>query len=158
MTLEKLKKEFNIEQLDTLPYETAVHILYASNVILDLLRQVLEPYDISYQQYNALKIIERAQKHTLTCSTLKELMIEKNSDITRLSVRLEEKGLISRKKDKLNKRNVNLVLKNKGLALVQEINEVVLKRTSETFHLSDEEAIKLNHLLAELVRRFKTNA
>ncbi|HZW63849.1 MAG TPA: MarR family transcriptional regulator [Flavobacteriaceae bacterium] len=121
-----------------------LNILYTANWINSYQNTFFKPYGISPQQYNILRILRGAKK-PLKVQVIKERMIERAPNATRLMDKLCEKKLIDRIASSQDRRVVNIVITTKGLDLLQEIgnnfNTKLLK------NITEDEAIKLNQLL-----------
>jgi DNA-binding MarR family transcriptional regulator len=84
---------------------------------------VLEPYGVTLQQYNVLRILRGAGEDGLPTLSIGERMIEEAPGITRLIDRLEVKGLVRRERCAQDRRQVLCWLTPAGLALVNRIDE-----------------------------------
>ncbi|MDX1686291.1 MAG: MarR family transcriptional regulator, partial [Saprospiraceae bacterium] len=73
-----------------------VNLLYTSNWVEERLRELIKPYDITIQQYNVLRILRGSGK-PLTTSVIRERLIDKMSDTSRMVDRLCKKGLVDRR-------------------------------------------------------------
>lgn len=124
-----------------------INVLYTASWINGYQNNFFQPFGISPQQYNILRIL-RGAKEPLRVQTIKDRMIERSPNATRLMDKLCDKGLIGRKPCKNDRRVVFIEITQKGLDLLTEIsddfNEEILK------HLTEDEAKKLNQLLDKL--------
>jgi len=78
---------------------------------------------------------------------IKEVMLDKNPDITRLCDRLLLMGLINRNVDKDNRRKMKIVITDKGLALLLEIEPVIKSRMEQLFADVSVDYDKFNEML-----------
>ncbi|MCF6224401.1 MAG: MarR family transcriptional regulator [Flavobacteriaceae bacterium] len=104
----------------------------------------LKPYKISEQQYNILRILRGAGEQ-ITVNVIKERMIHKSPNATRLMDKLCDKKLIQRTRCENDRRIVYVKISNIGLELLDQINFEEFDNTIQ--NLSIEEAKKLNALL-----------
>ncbi|MFC4873560.1 MarR family winged helix-turn-helix transcriptional regulator [Negadavirga shengliensis] len=124
-----------------------VNLIYTFNSLMDQINQVLKPIGVTQQQYNVLRILRGRDGQPATCGEVKNVMMDKNPDLTRLSDRLVAKGLIKRTINEKNRREIDLVITEEGLRLLDKIDPA-LKASSQFLHnLTDEEAEKLSDLL-----------
>jgi len=95
----------------------------------DLLTQgevrILKSRDLTFSQYNVLRILRGAGGSRLPCSEIAARMIHRDSDITRLLDRLEERGLVERGRGTVDRRVVEARISSDGLALLEDLDEPV---------------------------------
>jgi DNA-binding MarR family transcriptional regulator len=85
----------------------------------------LKPHGLSPTQYNALRILRGAGPEGLPCRELGRKMINRDPDITRLVDRLEKRGLVTRRRGKVDRRVVRASITAAGLALVRGLDAPV---------------------------------
>ena len=76
--------------------EAVLGLLRTADVVRRLVARSLEPYDVTPQQYNVLRILRGAGDEGLPTLTIGERMLEDSPGVTRLVDRLIAKGLVSR--------------------------------------------------------------
>jgi DNA-binding MarR family transcriptional regulator len=130
-------------------HKAIVNILYTSNIITNELEDIFHQYELSRQQYNVLRILRGSYPNPCNCGDLKEVMLERNPDITRLCNRLIEKGYLIRNSNPKNKRSVQLTITVTGLNLLEKI-EPLVNEHSLSLHLNGKEAEQLSSLLDKL--------
>lgn len=124
-----------------------VNLVFTANQMADRLREIFEPHDITNQQFNVLRILRGSGQSPLFCNQIKEVMIDKNPDITRLCNRLEDKGLVSRSFNESNRRQVNVTITKKGLDLLSDLDPIVINHMASLTRLNEQEADTLCELL-----------
>lgn len=129
--------------------KAAVNIIFSSNWITEKIKQLLEVEDITPQQYNILRIL-RGSKKPLSTLQIRERMLDKMSDTSRIVERLQRKGLVEKKTCSIDKRLVDIVISRKGLSLLDKLDEKNLQMDQILKSLTQEEAIQLNELLDKL--------
>ena len=82
-------------------------------------------YDLTPQQYNALRLLKSEHPGTLRTLDLAARLVSRAPDITRLVDKLEERGLISRDRPAENRRIVCLAITESGLALLDELEKPI---------------------------------
>jgi DNA-binding MarR family transcriptional regulator len=113
--------------------EATVALLRTASVVGRTFARVLEPWGLSFAQYNALRIIRGAGSSGIATLAVRERMIEEGTTITRLLDKLETAGLIRRERDFPDRRQVICVATPEGKRLLDRIDPAV--------DAADEEAI-----------------
>jgi MarR family transcriptional regulator, 2-MHQ and catechol-resistance regulon repressor len=126
-----------------------VNLRYTSNWIFKKWNTYMSKHDISIAQFNILRIL-RGANDTLSVNTVKERMIEKSPNTTRLMDKLIEKGLIIRYRDENDKRIINVKITDLGLDLLAIIDIEFDQELTMLDVLTDAEANTLSDLLDKL--------
>jgi DNA-binding MarR family transcriptional regulator len=105
--------------------EAVLGILRTADVVRRFLARVLEPYDVTPQQYNVLRILRGAGDEGLPTLTIGERMLEDSPGVTRLIDRLIAKGLVTRARSKEDRRQVLCRIAPLGLDLLAQMDGVV---------------------------------
>lgn len=127
-----------------------VNIYFTNNWLHNEYHLLLKTYNVTVQQYNVLKILDVVYPKSMIVSTIKQQMLDKNSDVTRLVERLLEKKFLLRRQDGTNRRKINVQLTSSGHALVTKLDKDIRNFEGLTQHLSDKEMTQLNILLTKL--------
>jgi DNA-binding MarR family transcriptional regulator len=98
--------------------EAGAAILRTGDLIRRHLEMVLEPYGVTWQQYNVLRILRGAGPDGLPTLTIGDRMIEQTPGVTRLVDRLVAKGLVTRVRGTLDLRHVICRLTPAGVDLL----------------------------------------
>ncbi len=116
--------------------------------------RMLEPFDITQQQFNALRILrgqmQVVRTRAFSTNDLRDLLLDKSADTSRLVDRLVEKGLVSKAPCTQDSRRVNLSLSEKGVELLCRIDDRMSELDAVLGALSEQEARQLNNLLDRL--------
>lgn len=127
-----------------------VNLMFTYHHVMDRTRKVFKEFGITQQQYNVLRILKGKKNEPATCGEVKQVMLDKNPDLSRLSDRLLAKGLINREVNPQNRREIELTITEKGLELIAAI-EIPLKETSGLDDaLTNAEAEQLSDLLDKM--------
>lgn len=102
-----------------------VGLLRAADALLRDLDQLLKPADLSSTQYNVLRILRGAGPEGLACREIGERMLTRDPDITRLLDRLEARGLVSRARERSDRRVVKTRITAEGLRILKPLDEPV---------------------------------
>ena len=124
-----------------------LNIKYTASWLDQIGTELLKPHNISEQQYNILRILRGAAKQ-ITVTEVKERMIQKSPNTTRLMDKLCDKKLIDRNRCESDRRVVFVKITKKGLDLLERINLSDFHDYME--RLTDGEAKLLNDLLDKL--------
>ena len=92
-----------------------------------LMAAVLEPLSITVQQYNVLRILRGAGREGLPTLEIAERMIQQTPGITRLIDRLEDKKLVTRRRQTDDRRCVYCTITAAGLDILSHLDRPVLK-------------------------------
>lgn len=139
------QKEFKSE------YQKAVvNLIYTYNHTVDRISSVFKKYDITRQQYNVLRILRGQHPKPTNINLIKERMLDKMSDASRIVERLRIKELLEREQCQQDKRSVEIKISDAGLQLLEQVDPHLLEFESNYIQLSEEEAQTLNHLLDKL--------
>ncbi len=124
-----------------------INLIYTYFWVSDCTRNIFKQFDVTQQQYNILRILRGSHPQPCTINFLKERMLDKMSDTSRLVDRLIKKELVEKCQFKKDKRVSNITISPKGLELLEKADKHVIK-IDEIFSNLDEEEIKqLNALL-----------
>ena len=98
------------------------NLVYTAGWIQNTFTEYLKPFGISSQQFNILRIL-RGANDWVAMNDVKDLMIEKAPNATRLADKLLRKELIKRKRSSTDRRVVYVHIAAKGLKMLKEIDE-----------------------------------
>lgn len=132
--------------------EAFLSIVRAEVALADAVESVLVPYGLSATQYNVLRILRGAGASGLCRNEIRDRLLSRMPDVTRLLDRMEEAGLLERERRADDRRQVETRLTRKGKDLVDRLDAVVEAQHQRALgHLTPEQLRTLNRLLA-LVR------
>lgn len=124
-----------------------INIKYTANWITSKENTFFKPYGISPQQYNILRILRGAEK-AIKVQVIKDRMIERAPNATRLMDKLFDKELIHRERYKVDRRVVYISISEKGLHLLHAIDTSF--KIDFIDNLTEEEARQLSYLLDKI--------
>jgi MarR family 2-MHQ and catechol resistance regulon transcriptional repressor len=148
----KIGKELPMKFAST-QQEAIIKVRITSNVISSVQNKTIGVFGISMAQFNILRIL-RGAKESLTINTVKERMIEKSPNTTRLLDKLLEKDLIEKTPCMEDRRQVYIQISNGGLDLLNQIDESSEFKALISSSLTNDEAEHLNTLLDKLRTSF----
>jgi DNA-binding MarR family transcriptional regulator len=126
-----------------------INVRFTSNWMSNLQNSYMSKFDLSMPQFNILRIL-RGANQAINVNTVKERMIEKSPNTTRLMDKLIEKELINRIRCEKDRRVVYVEISSKGLEILAEIDISFDNNSFFTDKLNDEEAETLSNLLDKL--------
>jgi DNA-binding MarR family transcriptional regulator len=109
----------------SLHQEAHLNVVRTSSTLVDAVEDLLKPYGISSTQYNVLRILRGAEPDGLCRNELRDRMITRMPDMTRLLDRMEEAGLVIRTRDGVDRRLVSTRITKSGRRLVDELDEPI---------------------------------
>ena len=127
----------------------AVNLLFTSNWLKHHQTAILKKYGLTIQQYNVLRILKGADR-PISTSVIRERLIDKMADTSRLAERMAQKNLVQRTPCADDKRLIDVSLSNKGIKLVNKVEEALPTMDDLLSELSQDEAKILNNLLDKL--------
>ncbi|MFC2175598.1 MarR family winged helix-turn-helix transcriptional regulator [Bacteroidota bacterium] len=147
----KIKDAIKQKSFESSMQKAVINLEYTSNWFRDSQNQSFKPYGILPQHFNVLKILKGKHPALVSPSYIKEVMLDKSPDLTRLVDKLVQKGWASRQQCEQNRRMVEIGLTAKGIKILETISQQV-KDTSVNLEnrLTDKEANQLSNLLDKL--------
>jgi DNA-binding MarR family transcriptional regulator len=130
-------------------HKAQVNLLFSSNWLMESIKKFLLSEDITPQQYNILRIL-RGNGQPLSTLQIRERMLDKMSDTSRIVDRLLKKELVEKKTSKSDKRLVDVTISSKGLEVLDRLDNKNASLDGIMFNLSHDEAKTLNYLLDKL--------
>jgi DNA-binding MarR family transcriptional regulator len=127
-----------------------LNILYTCYFVQDRMNTLFKKFDITRQQYNVLRILRGQYPGHASVNLIRDRMLDKMSDASRIVERLRLKELITRKSAEKDKRAVEVTITEAGLRLLDEMQESVDEFESLLNNLSEEETRQLNALLDKI--------
>jgi DNA-binding MarR family transcriptional regulator len=109
----------------------------------------MSKFDLSMPQFNILRIL-RGAKGPINVNNVKDRMVEKSPNTTRLMDKLVDKNLVNRWRCNEDRRVVYIELTEDGQQLLKEIDQSIELLTITNINLSDEEAQILSDLLDKI--------
>ncbi len=151
----------NIEKLISSKAFTSEHhrglvgLIFVGNWIISRHQQFFKQYDITMQQFNILRILRGQHPKAASINMLKERMLDKMSDVSRLVERLRKADLVERKSCELDRRAVDVKISPKGLQLLKTIDaEISTLEDILRNSLNEKEVAQLNKLVDKLLNNY----
>ena len=142
---DEIKSKFNNEY-----HKARVNIHFTHNYLSEQLIEILRPFKLSPTQFNVLRILRGQHPVASSIGLLKERMLDKNSDISRVIDRMLVKKLVARKECKQDRRQKDIQITQHGLDFLSEIDKMEKVLDQNIKHLTLEEVTHLNYLLDKI--------
>jgi len=117
--------------------EATIALLRTASVIGRRMSRVIEPYGLSLSQYNVLRILRGAGEDGLPTLGIRNRMIEEGSTVTRLLDKLEATGLVTRDRNRPDRRQVQCWITEAGRALLTTLDPLIDAADAATFAMLD---------------------
>ncbi len=130
--------------------KAAVNILYTSNWLYNINAGHLKKHDITPEQYNVLRILRGSFPKPLMLGEVSCRMLDKSSNSTRLVEKLRQKGWVKREVCENSRRQVDIMITDKGLAILTKIDNDENVLLDAVKSISKQEAEELNRILDKL--------
>ncbi len=128
-----------------------LNLIYTFNWLKNNQKEYFSGFDITAQQYNVLRILRGKHPEVYSTSDIRDRMLDKMSDASRIVDRLLKKSLVERKTNKVDKRLVDIKISNKGIKLLDSMDSTIEKHAQEPFNkLSKKEQELLDSLLDKM--------
>jgi DNA-binding MarR family transcriptional regulator len=139
----------------SLEEEALLNLMRTSDCLNRAFHLKTRDWGVTSTQYNVLRILRGAQPQGLTCSAIGTRMITAEPDITRLLARLKALKLIRQQRDSHDRRMVWTQISQAGLALLKQMDPVILAVPAQLLGQLDAAQLKELIRLLELARRHK---
>ncbi|MBO9591257.1 MAG: MarR family transcriptional regulator [Niabella sp.] len=145
-----IEEKINQRQFKSSYHKLALNLIYTSSSLQYFLKAGFKKEDLTVQQYNILRILRGSFPKPLSTLQIRERMIDKMSDTSRIVDRLVLKQLVTKCTNNIDNRLVDVVITQEGLdklALLDETED----RIATFFHnVSKEEAEQISSMLDKL--------
>lgn len=146
----KIEEEIKQKQFKNEYHKAMVNIIFSYNWVIKNQVELLKPYGITLQQFNILRILRGQHPKPSTIKLIKERMLDRMSDCSRIVEKLLTKKLVERHICVKDRRNVDVLISKKGLALLKKLDKIFEKLDKNLISLSDKELKTINKLLDKL--------
>jgi DNA-binding MarR family transcriptional regulator len=131
-----------------------VTILKAADSLSQQADHLIKSAGLTAAQYNVLRILRGAEPEGLLCRGIGERMISRDPDMTRLLDRMEKRSLITRERQKADRRVIKTRITPEGLKLLKKLDQPVHDLHKKQFHHMPAARLKqLAELLADVGKR-----
>lgn len=146
-----IEKEIHQQTFRNNRQKALINLLYTYGWAIEKIKSFVAKEDITHQQYNILRILRGAHPQPLSTLQIRERMLDKMSDTSRIVDRLVLKGLVQKSPCSKDKRLVDVLISESGQALLKRLDEQSEEMDQQIIGgLSEEEAEHMNGLLDKL--------
>lgn len=146
----KLEDEIQQKKFKSEEQKLMINLLYTSNWLTSKNDSFFKDSDITTQQYNVLRILRGQHPNPCSIKLIKERMLDRMSDASRIVDKLNAKKLLIRRECPNDRRSVDVLITDKGLELLQSLDYIDDTSKQIFSNLSPEEINTLNSLLDKL--------
>jgi DNA-binding MarR family transcriptional regulator len=145
-----LEKDIHQTSFRSDKHKAILNILYTYGWIIEKIKHFLSKEDITHQQFNILRILRGAAPEPLSTLQIRERMLDKMSDTSRIVDRMVTKGLVKKTVCSKDKRLVDVTITEKGQKLLKrlDLEQDHMEEIMQT--LSDSDAVQISNLLEKL--------
>lgn len=130
--------------------KVAINIIYTFNWITERTKEFFASEDITPQQFNILRILRGSHPQPLSTLQIRERMLDKMSDTSRIVDRLITKGLAKKATSKNDRRLVDIMITDKGKKMLERLDQRQEEMDNILGNLSRKEAAALSDLLDKI--------
>ena len=146
-----LEKDINQAKFNNEYEKVMVNIIYTANWMSEQLKYFFDKVDITQQQFNILRILRGAGEPISTLQ-IRQRMLDKMSDTSRIVDRLLLKGLVKKTICPADKRLVDVSISTKGKKILEKIDASQNEMDAICKSLTDTDAQIINDLLDKMRR------
>jgi uncharacterized lipoprotein YddW (UPF0748 family) len=144
-----LENEINQRKFRNEYQKARLNILYTNNWLFEKISIIFDKWDITPRQFNILRIL-RGEGKPLSTLQIRQRMLDKMSDTSRIVDRLVRKGLVRKTPNAADRRLVDVIITPRGRKLLEKIDPLEDEMDDMMAGISPEEASSLNRLLDKL--------
>lgn len=130
--------------------KASVNLIYTLAWLKEKTRAIFEAEDITPQQFNILRILRGSFPQPLSTLQIRERMLEKMSDTSRIVDRLITKGVVKKLTCKSDRRLVDVIITDKGKKLLERLDARQDEIDAVLGNLTEKDANLLSELLDKI--------
>ncbi len=145
-----LEKDINQYKFRNQHQKSVINIIYTYNWVLEKIKKILAAEDLTPQQFNMLRILRGSFPTPLSTLQIRERMLDKMSDTSRIVDRLILKGLVQKSISAADKRLVDVLITAAGQDILSKLDAKNDVMDNVIQNLTEDEMNQLNELLDKL--------
>lgn len=143
-----LEKEINqVKPFRNNYHRAAVNLIFTGKWTTQFHSDIFKKYNLTFQQYNILRILRGGNPGALTVKLIRERMLDRMSDASRIIELLRKKKLVERNMSLEDRRKMDVMISQAGLGLLEQIEKESEYMDNRLRTLNEEEIVQLNYLL-----------
>ena len=146
----EIEKEIQQAKFKSHKHKAVLNIFFTSGWLSCHQQRFFKEHGLSPQQYNVMRILRGQKGNPITINGIQERMLDKSSNASRLIDKLTEKEFVDRVVSKIDRRQVDIIITEKGLALLKKIDVEIDSLENSYSNITEKEAEELNRILDKL--------
>ncbi len=146
----RLEDEIQQKKFKSIQQKLMLNLIYTTNWLTSKQDSLFKDSDITVQQYNVLRILRGQYPNPCSIKLIKERMLDRMSDTSRIVDKLYTKKLLERNECPNDRRSVNVIISDKGLELLKSLDYIDEISKQSLKSLTTAEIKTLNELLDKL--------
>lgn len=131
-----------------------LNIVRTASILVDEGAQLFKPFGITVAQYNVLRILKGSEGQGLCRNEVRDRMLTRMPDMTRMLDRMEEAGLVERIRNSEDRRHVATHITAAGKKILKDLEGVVAEQHRKSLgHMSEKDLKTLSDLLTRARKR-----
>lgn len=145
-----LEKDINQQRFRNDKQKATINLIYTYHWLTERIKLILEPEGLTQQQFNILRILRGSAPTPLSTLQIRERMLDKMSDTSRIVDRLLLKGLVAKKLSRKDKRLVEVTITAKGIRVLERLDKLNTQMDGVLDALSQQDLKTLNRILDKM--------
>ncbi len=146
----ELEKEIQQTRFKNQKHKAVLNLFFTSGWLSCQQQRFFKEHDLSPQQYNVLRILRGQKGNPIALNAIQERMLDRSSNASRLIDKLKDKKLVERLICENDRRQVDIVITQKGLEVLSAIDDKMDEMESKYETITEEEAAELSRILDKL--------
>ncbi|MDH3208260.1 MAG: MarR family transcriptional regulator [Gemmatimonadota bacterium] len=131
--------------------EAFLNVHFTSHWMYRLVEERLDEFGISEAQYNVLRILRGNRGPAYGVREIRERMLNRTDNATRLVEKLRKRGLVSRQPNEMDRRCVDITITEEGMSLLEALDGPMKElRDQLALGITEDEAQTVSRLLERL--------
>lgn len=145
-----IEKDIQQQKFRNVYQKAVVNLIFTSNWMRERTSGIIEAEGITPQQFNILRILRGSHPMPLSTLQIRERMLDKMSDTSRIVDRLIAKGLVKKYICKKDRRLVDVIIGEKGMKMLERLDKRQDEMDAILGNLTEKEASSLSKLLDKI--------
>ncbi len=146
----RIEEEIKQKSFESEYHKLIVNLKFTATWLGSFHNKIFKQFGISSQQFNVLRILKGQYPKPSSLILIRERMLDKDSNASRLIDKLEAAGLTKRVQCPNDRRQVDITITESGLKLLEQLNPLVESLTNSIINLNEDEAVLMNNLLDKM--------
>lgn len=130
--------------------KATINLIYTYGWVTERTKEIISGEEVTPQQFNILRILRGSHPQPLSTLQIRERMLDKMSDTSRIVDRLVVKGLVKKGTSKVDRRLVDITITDKGRRLLEKLDARQDELDNIIGNLTKKEASVLSELLDKI--------